>query len=526
MRLIALIAWALLALTMPAPPVLAHASLIEATPADGQVLREAPKVVRLRFNEPVSPLVARLFATSGEIATNLPIRIIDERIEVELPDGLAPGSYALSYRVSSADGHPVGGSIGFSVGLSSGAVTGAAPDQVVAGLLWLSRLIMYVGLFVGVGGAFFLAWLARSESLPSARSVAATTMIAGISATILALGYQGLDALGASLRSYWTQTVWGAAMGTAFGVTAALAVLALSASLASLFVLPRALSAVGLVGVGLALAASGHASVAGPLWLTRPAVFVHAVAVAYWVGAFVPLWVLLRDRAAPAAKIVGTWSAGAVFAVALLTLTGTALALIQVPAVADLYRTDYGWVLLAKLVAVAALLGLAARNRLRFTPALGAAARKAEMRLGQSVAAELALALAIVGIVGLWRFTPPPRAIAAGPPPPVAVAYLHGTKAMAEVRLQPARPGPIRATIFAMSADHTPLDPKEVSFAMSKPDLGLEPLQRGAVLAAPGEWHVSGLVVPVGGRWEVRVDLLITDFEKVALNGIVEIEHR
>ena len=44
-----------------------------------------------------------------------------------------------------------------------------------------------------------------------------------------------------------------------------------------------------LLGVGVALALSGHASNAAPQWLTRPSVFVHVVCVTFWVGALLPL---------------------------------------------------------------------------------------------------------------------------------------------------------------------------------------------------------------------------------------------
>ena len=50
----------------------------------------------------------------------------------------------------------------------------------------------------------------------------------------------------------------------------------------------RALGSVAFVGVGLSLATSGHAATAPPEWLTRPALFVHGVGVAFWLGALVP----------------------------------------------------------------------------------------------------------------------------------------------------------------------------------------------------------------------------------------------
>jgi copper transport protein len=57
----------------------------------------------------------------------------------------------------------------------------------------------------------------------------------------------------------------------------------------------RGLSLAALLGVGLALAMSGHASSASSQWLTRPAVLAHGIAVACWIGALAPLAILLRQ---------------------------------------------------------------------------------------------------------------------------------------------------------------------------------------------------------------------------------------
>jgi copper transport protein len=65
-----------------------------------------------------------------------------------------------------------------------------------------------------------------------------------------------------------------------------------------------------------------------------------------------------------------------------------------------------------------------------------------------------------------------------------------------------------------------------VTIALSRPDLGVEALAREAVLAAPGEWHVGGLVVPVGGTWRVEIGVLITDFERVILEGGIDVAPR
>ena len=68
----------------------------------------------------------------------------------------------LAWRVASADGHPVGGSLIFSIGAPSagGPPDAVAPvDRAVQAALWLSKVVLYAGLFFGVGGAFFLVWI-------------------------------------------------------------------------------------------------------------------------------------------------------------------------------------------------------------------------------------------------------------------------------------------------------------------------------------------------------------------------------
>jgi copper transport protein len=521
LRALIIMVLTVLALASPAP-ARAHAALTESLPADGQVVAQATALVRLRFNEPISPLVIRLIGKAGEIAHG-GVRTINQIVEVDLPPGLAEGAYAVSYRIVSADGHPVGGSIVFSIGRAAEApqiATGGS--TIVQPLLWLSRLAMYVGLFFGAGGAFFLAWMTGGIALRSAGPVVKAAIVLGLVGTVLSIGLQGLDALDAPLAHVWRQTVWKAGLETTFGMTATAAVIALAAASGSLLLhgsTGRALAAAAMLGLGLSLAASGHASLADPQWLTRPAVFIHAICLAFWIGAFVPLLVLLRQRAKGAKPIIEAWSAGAVVSVALLAITGTILALVQVPRLHDLYGTAYGCVLLAKLAAVAALLALAAANRLWFTPGLDAAGSPAKMRLGRSVAVEFALAVLILGLVGLWRFTPPPRALATALAPARASASIHSDRAMVEIRLEPTLSGAPAATIFLMNPQHLPLQAKEVTLSLSNPAAGIEAIERKAVRLGPGEWQVPGIVLPVAGLWFARVDALVTDFEKLSLEA-------
>jgi copper transport protein len=106
----------------------------------------------------------------------------------------------LSWRVTSTDGHPIGGSITFSVGQASAARP--APDSADTSTrwpLWLSRLVLYCGLFLGVGGAFFRSWFTPGAQDRRTAIFVHALLIAGLLAAPVSLALQGLDALGRPL---------------------------------------------------------------------------------------------------------------------------------------------------------------------------------------------------------------------------------------------------------------------------------------------------------------------------------------
>jgi copper transport protein len=104
----------------------AHASLVRAEPADGAMLAETPKVLKLTFNEPISVLVMRLIGPSGEVVA--PAAAAENNVVTVTPPQLRRGSHVLSWRVVSADGHPVGGSFVFSIGAASGTSLAASSN--------------------------------------------------------------------------------------------------------------------------------------------------------------------------------------------------------------------------------------------------------------------------------------------------------------------------------------------------------------------------------------------------------------
>jgi len=88
-------------------------------------------------------------------------------------------------------------------------------------------------------------------------------------------------------------------LATSYGWTAAAAAVALLLGLATMHAAKPPLGGLcascALACAGFALAMSGHTATAGPQLLSRPAVFLHGICVAFWVGSLIPLVAVVRD---------------------------------------------------------------------------------------------------------------------------------------------------------------------------------------------------------------------------------------
>lgn len=502
----------------------AHAALIKTDPADGAVLDQAPTQFSLTFSEPVSPLVLTLVKPDGMPVTLTSFRLTDQTLEIDNPQALKSGTHVLSWRVISADGHPVGGSLLFSVGApSEPPAVSEAVDWPSRSAIWIGKVFLYIGLFLGVGGAFALAWLAGAGR--AGQRFVAATILCGLVAAPLSLGFLGLDALGAPLSHLAQPVIWRAGLGTSFGWTVLVALISLGLGLLSLAgprVLARPFALAGLAGVGVALAASGHASAAEPQWLTRPMVFVHGMGITFWAGALVPLGLALKRQTADSVAFLRRFSCAILPVVAMLAAAGIVLAVIQVQTPSALVGTAYGRLLLVKLALLVFLFTLAAVNRWKLTASAEAGSTEVQRRLTRSIGVEMLIVLAIFGIAAGWRFTPPPRALAIAAAQPISV-HIHALEAMADLSITPGHTGPVAASMIIMTGDFGPLDAREVTLVLSKPDSGIEPMKRAATKPGDGSWRVDNLVIPVPGRWTVRIDILVSDFKMVKIEAPVDI---
>jgi methionine-rich copper-binding protein CopC len=112
----AALAWSVLGFGA-AGPASAHTELESSSPANGQVLKDAPQRAKLTFSEAVTPIREK-FALRGNGGTPIdigPVRQAGRSVIVPFSQSLDDGAYLLSYAVTSDDGHAVKGTISFRV---------------------------------------------------------------------------------------------------------------------------------------------------------------------------------------------------------------------------------------------------------------------------------------------------------------------------------------------------------------------------------------------------------------------------
>lgn len=158
---------------------------------------------------------------------------------------------------------------------------------------------------------------------------------------------------------------------------------------------------IGVAGISLLLLAFvqvGHTR-GEPRGVLAALLCLHLLAVAFWMAALAPLFRLASATdAAQAGAVLTRFGRIGMLLVPLLLAAGLGLAWLLLGSAEALLTTAYGQLLLGKLGLVAALLSLAALNKLRLVPALARGDAPARRRLRLSIVAEALLMAAIL----LW----------------------------------------------------------------------------------------------------------------------------
>jgi copper transport protein len=444
----AVILLAFVALAAPAGAA-AHATLIRTVPADGAVLANAPRVVRVEFDDSVRVNDGNAAVSNTTSASILGGRPVAHGRELVIPlrRGVANGDYSVRWSIVSDDGHPEQGVVAFAVGAGS-----ASPHSVLgasAPLTWndvVLRTLYYLGLLAG-GGAAIFGLLTRGLFGPRLNRPLAHLLFFSLLAVFL--GGSGI--------------VHAATSGTRFALVLQVALvvsLAGGAAAALAPTYPRLLAPAGACSLALLLAPtlSGHALDRDqPRALSIPADVVHLTSAAVWLGGLLALVYLVprvaRDNSEKTAAAT-RFSSVALIAVAVLGLTGLARALTELSAVHQVWSTSYGRALIVKTALFVPLLGVGWLNR---TLLLGSFARlRASAFFEATVIGSIVVAVAVLtelepGVAAARVTTTPIPAAAAPPvlPPPDAVVDARelGTLAVGVART------PGSATVTLLDSD-------------------------------------------------------------------------
>lgn len=525
----ALAVWALALATLAAlpAPVGAHALVRSTEPAAESVVDAAPRQVVLRFSEPVEAAfgAVRVFRADGERVDDGRARHVpgDPRtVVVALVPRLPDGTYTVSWRVVSADGHPISEAFLFHVGAPGADAPVALADvlarEKASGPLadvWLgvSRWLLFAGLVLLIGGLAFLPLIwDRGDALPEALAAARGRMLragwtVAVAATAMGAVGQIAVAAGLPLHRALSPALLVELLRTRYGM-AAMARLLLLALLAPLAWRARPRLRAWAWPALFVLAAtpglSGHAGTTEPAALHAVVDALHVMAAAVWLGGLLLVRYALRPEgtAGTRSQVAARFSSVALRAVGVLVVTGVVRAWAEVGALQALWSTPYGLVFLAKLAAFLPMIGLAAWNRARVLPRL-ATDEAAHGALRRHVAVEAALGVVVLALTALLVNSTPARVAAGLAGPAITEAALGDGRL--DVIVDPNVVGENVVHLTMSGTDGRPLDVETVRVRFRMPDQDIGPIEGEAIRLGAGHFAVQGRQLSVPGLWTIEV---------------------
>jgi len=586
LAVVVFIAAAFVALT--AAPAFAHASLESTDPVAGSVLTAPPKAVELQFSESVTVSLGgvRVFDSDGNrVTTDPPRKPTASQVRVGLRGKLGDGSYVVTWRVVSADTHPVQGAFTFQVGTASNATSRditSLSDRLLAdqggveavGVAWgITRWLAFTGIALLVGGvAFGVAIWPRARDLKATRQIVTGAWMVLTVATFVGFALQGPYVSGLGLRDALDPTLWSDVAGTRFGVVwlGRLVLLAVAFGLlrwwfrhrpAAEHPLPRwwvVTAAVVATGLVASPALAGHSAVGDLHFLATAASAVHVAAMSLWLGGLVMMGaVAVRGPDIDGQRsVVQRFSRVAMWCVVALLATGAFQTWREVRSLQGLRDSDFGRILVVKIVVFAVMTVFAVFSRdfvvrlfgrtgvrpPRVPVVAGAAVdddlgleddeldeeleeeeRRREWRsLRRSIWAEAVLGVAVLAVTAVLVNATPAANAALGNAQPAGVT-LRSPKVAVDVTVAPAVAGPNDVHVSTFTQAGAPLDVADLTITLDLPSKGIAPITVPLRKLGPGHYLSPGFVIPLAGEWRVTAKARLTDVDEVTQTGTIPI---
>ncbi|MFH7324082.1 copper resistance protein CopC [Aeromicrobium sp. JJY06] len=529
-RLAAVLSGLLLLLVWPAA-AFGHATPIGSNPADGQVLTSSPSELTVSFTEPVTLAGngnAVLDATGEEEPAEFSVR--DSVLTIRPEQPLPTGTHVVTWRVVSADSHPVTGGFTFAVGEATPGAIGV-PDSEAQRELVVGRSVVealrYAGV-LGLAGLVAFSLFVVPSSVRRAQDVerrtrAATRRLAALAviASVLLAPLTAVWESGEELSAVARLDAWRDGLTSSAGVAALLALLGVAAALRGRSREP-VLAAVGVALMLSSLAPVGHTRSYGPWWLVVPADLLHVLAGAVWWGGLIGLAIVLASgstlRVRERAATLSRFSAVAGVSVVGLVAAGIVLYWRVADSFSALWETGYGRSVMIKALLLVPVVAVAAWNR-RFVVrrVSGRDAEAGARVLRRTVAFEAVVIAGVLLATGvLVGQTPPPRTdTVVRDVPTVQRAQLELEDShRVEVVVSPTRRGvnavQIELTDGAGRVVDLP-DPPRLQISLEEGDVG--PINRPLTRTGPGHWEGTA-DLPLPGAWRLLVAVRLTRFDE------------
>jgi copper transport protein len=388
-----LLAFAIVAAT--ALPASAHASLLSTEPSPSGVYATSPSAITLRFSEPVEVSLGgvKVFeAKTEQRVNNGPPEHPDGEgsfVTSDLPK-LKNGTYVVTWRVVSADSHPVEGAFTFQVGshatvnnaqgIATTLLETSKGDRAVGIVYGFQRAILYAALALLIGGAAFVAFLwPRGRADRRAAWLVLGGWLGAVIATVAGIALEGVYGAGLPLSKLFDPSLFSDVLDTRYGHVALVRLGLLACALPLLwFVFGRKGAANrplppwwivpgALVAIGLALTPglAGHASTGIQTKVAIPLDALHVLGMAVWLGGLAVLVVALLPRrdTVEMRAVLPRWSTTALGCVLVLIATGIYQSWRLVGSINALRDTDSGRLLIAKVAVFAVLVVVASFAR-------------------------------------------------------------------------------------------------------------------------------------------------------------------
>ncbi len=508
----------------------AHASLISTTPSAGQVLDESPPQVLLVFDESVDISLGELRLLDGSGAEVSGVGDPKHpggngsQVAASLP-GLDDGSYIVSWKVVSTDGHPIAGAFTFQVGdvndLDAGVLDTIGEDSEVP--VWLDiaesagRALLYAAMAVALGGLAFLALARPDVGAERVRRVATVAAFVSALAGLLLIPLQAEAARQGSLgdlSAWWDllRTDNGEAQAVRFSAMAVAGVgLACSRRAGGAAVAALA----GAVAV-IASAPAGHGASGRWQALGAAMTVLHVGAMSIWIGGLVGLALVAKQADIAVAK---RFSPVATIAMLVVVSSGVVQAIRQLGSIDALTDSSYGRWLMAKVAAVALVLcGALASRYATYGSLFGAEGRSDRDVLRRALAIEIAAGILVLGATGALTGTPPPG----------NAASIYSTTAssngyLMSLTVDPTRAGPTTMHIYLSSPSGSLDQPSEVTARLANPSRDISDVAVQLEPTGPGHYTSTGATLPFTGTWILTVQARYGEFDLVTFSASFDV---